>query len=214
MKNRMNKFTALILALAVILSPAACGQKAAPETETKPEPETADTEKNEQAQETEAPAEKVLVVYFSATGTTKGVAEKIAAVTDADLFEIVPVNGYTDGDLDWHDSKSRTTHEQNDKSARPEIAGEPVSLEGYTTVFVGFPIWWGEEPRIMDTFAESYNFDGLTVIPFCTSGSSGIGKSGQNLAELAKSGTWLDGKRLPSNVSEEDLQAWIDGLKS
>ena len=155
-----------------------------------------------------------MVVYFSATGTTKGVAEKIAEVTDADLFEIVPVIGYTDGDLDWHDSKSRTTYEQNDKSARPEIAGEPVSLEGYTTVFVGFPIWWGEEPRIMDTFAESYNFDGLTVIPFCTSGSSGIGKSGQNLAELAKSGTWLDGKRLPSNVSEADLQAWIDGFKS
>jgi flavodoxin len=214
MKNVLNQAIKLFLALAVTLSFTACGNNAKPEEPENPVPETADTEKNEQTQETEAPGEKVLVVYFSATGTTKGVAEKIASVTGGDLYEIVPVNKYSDDDLNWHDSKSRTTYEQNDKSARPEIAGEPVSLEGYTTVFVGFPIWWGEEPRIMDTFAESYNFDGLTVIPFCTSGSSGIGKSGQNLAELAKSGAWLDGKRLPSNVSEADLQTWIDGLKS
>ena len=154
-----------------------------------------------------------LVVVFSATGTTKGVAEKIASITDADLYEIIPAEPYSDADLNWNDKNSRTTIEQNDASVRPAISGEAISLEGYKTIYIGYPIWWGEEPRIMDTFVESYNFDGITMIPFCTSGGSGIGRSGKNLAEHAGSGNWLEGDRLQGSVSEEDLQSWIDGLQ-
>ena len=155
----------------------------------------------------------VLVAFFSATGTTKGVAERIASVTGGDLYEIVPANPYSAADLNYNDRSSRSTKEQNDKSARPEIGSADISLEGYTTIYLGFPIWWGEEPRILDTFAEKYKFDGITVIPFCTSGGSGIGRSGPNMAALAGSGTWLDGKRFSGNVSEADLKSWIESLK-
>ncbi|MBR7070970.1 MAG: flavodoxin [Clostridia bacterium] len=156
---------------------------------------------------------KVLVVVFSATGTTRGVAEKIAAIENADLYEIKAAQEYTSDDLNWHDSSSRSTLEQNDKNARPEIGSESISLEGYEKIYIGFPIWWGEEPRILDTFVERYSFDGITMIPFCTSSSSGIGRSRQNLAEHAGSGNWLEGKRFGGSVSEADLQTWIDSLK-
>lgn len=159
------------------------------------------------------PSKDALVVFFSATGTTKGVAEKIAAIEDADLYEIKAAEEYTSEDLDWNDSNSRSTREQNDPSVRPEIGSEAVSLEGYSTIYVGYPIWWGEEPRIMDTFVESYDFKDITMIPFCTSSSSGIGRSGKNLADNAGSGNWLDGQRFGSGTSEEELKAWIDGLK-
>ncbi len=153
------------------------------------------------------------MVVFSATGTTKGVAKKIAAVTGADFYEIIPALVYSDADLNYNDSSSRSTKEQNDKNARPAIGSDTLDLSGYKTIYIGFPIWWGEEPRIMDTFVESYNFDGITLIPFCTSGSSGIGRSGSNMESLAGSGTWLDGIRFSGNVSEDDLKSWIDGLQ-
>ena len=156
---------------------------------------------------------KVLVVVFSATGTTKGVADKIAAIEDADVYEIKAKQEYTQADLNWNDRNSRSTKEQNDKRSRPEIGSERISLDGYEKVYIGFPIWWGEEPRIVDTFVESYSFDGITVIPFCTSSSSGIGRSGRNLEENAKSGKWLDGKRFPGGVSEAELKKWIDSMK-
>ena len=159
------------------------------------------------------PGKVINVVYFSATGTTKGVAEKIAGITGADTYEIKAAQEYTDADLNWNDSDSRSTKEQNDSSVRPEIGSDAISLDGYTTVYIGYPIWWGEEPRIMDTFVESYNFDGITLIPFCTSGGSGIGRSGQNLADNAGSGTWLEGKRFGGGVSEDELRSWIDGLQ-
>ncbi len=164
---------------------------------------------------TESPEENggTLVVYFSATGTTKGVAEKIAGITGADTYEIKAAQEYTDADLNWNDSSSRSTKEQNDSSARPEIGSDAVSLDGYTTIYIGYPIWWGEEPRIMDTFVESYSFDGITMIPFCTSSSSGIGRSGQNLADNAGTGTWLDGKRFGSGASEDEIRSWIEGLQ-
>ena len=164
----------------------------------------------------EAPAaahSDVLVAYFSATGTTKGVAERIASVTGGDLYEILAAQPYTEADLNYNDNSSRSTSEQNDKSVRPEIGSDDISLEGYTTIYLGFPIWWGEEPRILDTFVEKYNFDGITVIPFCTSGSSGIGRSGSNMEELAGSGTWLQGERFSGGVSEEELKSWIEGLQ-
>ena len=155
----------------------------------------------------------VLVVYFSATGTTKDVAEKIAGITSADTYEIKAAEEYSDADLNWNDSNSRSTKEQNDSSVRPEIGSETVSLDGYTTIYIGYPIWWGEEPRIMDTFAESYSFDGITMIPFCTSSSSGIGRSGQSLADNAGTGTWLDGKRFGAGASEDEIRSWIEGLQ-
>ena len=175
----------------------------------------------EKAPETEAPAAEtpatethsdVLVAFFSATGTTKGVAERIASVTGGDLYEILAAEPYTSDDLNYNDNDSRSTKEQNDKNVRPEIGSEDISLEGYTTIYLGFPIWWGEEPRILDTFVEKYSFDGITVIPFCTSGGSGIGRSGPNMEALAGTGTWLDGQRFDGNVSEADLQSWIEGL--
>ena len=155
----------------------------------------------------------ILVAYFSATGTTKGVAEKIAAITGGDLYEIQAAEPYTEDDLNYNDSSSRATKEQKDKDARPEIGSEDISLEGYITLYLGFPIWWGEEPRILDTFVEKYCFEGITVIPFCTSGSSGIGRSGPNMEALAGNGTWLEGQRFSGSVTEEDLQSWIEELK-
>ena len=213
--NMKIKISALLFAVLLVLSLAACaGSTADPMATAQPESATAQSpqeDPTDAAPETTAePGEsKVLVVYFSATGTTKGVAEKIADITNADLYEIKAAQAYTDVDLNWHDSSSRTTKEQNDKSIRPEIASEKLSLDGYTTVFIGYPIWWGEEPRILDTFAESYDFDGITVIPFCTSGGSGIGRSGKSLEENANSGNWLEGARFGGSVSEAELQSWI-----
>ena len=192
-------------------------EETAEEAASEASAEAAAEEPSEEAEAVteEAPAEpsEVLVAYFSATGTTKGVAERIAAVTGGDLYEILAAEPYSDADLNYNDSSSCSTKEQNDKSARPEIGSEDISLDGYTTVYLGFPIWWGEEPRILDTFVEKYSFEGITVIPFCTSGSSGIGRSGPNMEALAGSGTWLEGKRFGGNVSEADLQSWIEGLK-
>ena len=194
-----------VLALALMLVLCACGADTA-STAPEGDAESADTAAVQTAEG------KTLVVYFSATGTTKGVAEKIAAITGGDLYEIEAAQPYTEEDRNWHDDNSRTTHEQNDPSFRPEIGSELPSLEGYDTVYLGFPIWWGQEPRIMDTFVESCDFDGITVIPFCTSGSSGIGSSGKNLEANAGSGTWLSGERFGGGVSEDELRAWIGSL--
>lgn len=174
--------------------------------------ETTEAATSETTESTQAHKE-VLVVYFSATGTTKDVAEKIAKIEDADLYEIVPAEPYSEADLDWNDSGSRSTKEQNDSSSRPAIGSAAVSLDGYKKVYIGYPIWWGEEPRILDTFVESYKFDGLTMIPFCTSASSGLGRSGKNLEERAGSGNWLDGKRFGAGPSEDTIRSWIEDLK-
>ncbi len=160
-----------------------------------------------------ASANNTLVVYFSATGTTKGVAEKIAKLVKAELYEIVPAEPYSDADLDYTDRKSRASIESDDPQARPAIGGEPVSFEGYSTIYLGYPIWNADAPRIISTFVESHDFEGITVIAFCTSGSSGIGNSADNIAKQAGSGNWLPGQRFDGGVSEADLQSWIDGLQ-
>ncbi len=223
----MKRIFIILIAALMLIGPAACGESSpsnAPESGSDASaPESAATESSKSAesassetagsQETQTEHKTVLVAVFSATGTTKGVAEKIAAIEGADLYEIKAKQAYTSADLNWNDQNSRATKEQNDKSVRPEIGSERISLEGYEKIYIGYPIWWGEEPRIMDTFVESYSFEGITVIPFCTSGSSGIGKSGKNLADNAKSGNWLDGRRFPGSVSESELRNWIDGLK-
>ena len=154
-----------------------------------------------------------LAVYFSQTGNTKAVAEKIADIENADIYEIKASEEYTDEDLDWNDEDSRSTKEQNDSSARPEIGSETITLDGYTKIYIGYPIWWGEEPRIMDTFVESYDFDNITMIPFCTSSSSDIESSSQNLSELAGSGTWLDGMRFAGDATEDEIKEWIDSIE-
>ncbi|MBO6269614.1 MAG: flavodoxin [Clostridium sp.] len=196
---------------------AACGSSSAQAgpAETSAAETEAVTKAEEESKGEASPAAEtdVLVAYFSATGTTKGVAEKIAAVTGGDLYEILAAEPYSGADLNYNDSSSRSTKEQNDKNVRPAIGSEDISLAGYTTLYLGFPIWWGEEPRILDTFVEKYSFDGITVIPFCTSGGSGIGRSGPNMEALAGSGIWKEGKRFGGSVSESELQSWIDSLK-
>ena len=213
----MKRFLAILLTLLLVLGLAACGgsseesaEESAPEVATEAEAENQAEEPEEESAE---PEEGTLVVYFSMTGTTRGIAEKIAAITGADIYEIKAAQEYTSDDLNYNDSETRATVEQKDPTVRPEIGSDPVSLDGYTTVYIGYPIWWGEEPRIMDTFVESYNFDGKTVIPFCTSGSSSIGNSGKNLAANAGSGNWLDGQRFSGSTTEDELRGWIEGLQ-
>ncbi len=164
------------------------------------------------AESTASNAGKTLVVVFSATGTTKAVAERIVKLTGADFYEIKAAQEYSSADLNWNDSDSRTTKEQNDKSARPAIGSSDISLEGYDTVFIGYPIWWGEEPRILDTFVEKYDFTGITCVPFCTSGGSGVGRSDKNLENNSGSGNWVNGKLL-NRVSNDELSAWISEVQ-
>lgn len=157
---------------------------------------------------------KTLVVYYSASGNTKDVAEKIAKITEADLFEIEPVEPYTDDDLDWTDDDSRVSREHDDESLRDvELVSTTVdNWDSYDTVYIGYPIWWGIAAWPVDGFVEANDFTGKTVIPFCTSSSSDLGESGKLLAEAAGTGTWLEGQRFSSSASEEAVQAWIEDL--
>lgn len=155
---------------------------------------------------------KILVAYFSATNNTEGVAQKLADGLGADLYEIVPEQPYTDEDLDYGNSKSRSSVEMNDPSSRPAISGSVENMEQYDIVFIGYPIWWGEAPRIMSTFVESYDFSGKTLVAFCTSASSGFGSSDSALKSATGTATWLDGRRFSAGASAEDVLAWANGL--
>ncbi len=153
---------------------------------------------------------KALVAYFSASGVTKRLAERLADAIGADLFEIVPEQVYTDADLNWQDQKSRSSVEMKDRACRPAIASKVDNMAQYDVVFVGFPVWWYREPSIIDTFAESYEFGGKTIVPFATSGSSGIGDSGRNIGELAKGSKAEAGKRFSANASADELKEWAE----
>ena len=153
---------------------------------------------------------KALVAFFSASGVTKKLSEKLANAIGADLFEIVPEQLYTDADLNWRDKQSRSSVEMNDRSCRPAISSKVGDMSGYDVVFVGFPVWWYREPSIIDTFAESYDFSGKTIVPFATSGGSDIGDSGKNIAELAKGARVDAGRKFFVNASEADLKAWAE----
>lgn len=157
---------------------------------------------------------KILVVYYSATGSTEKVAWYIADETGADIFEIEPVNPYTDADLNWTDDSSRVVKEHDNENERKvELKETAVAdWESYDTVFIGYPIWWGIAAWPVDGFIESNDFTGKTVIPFCTSASSGLGDSVKLLADAAGTGNWQTGMRFRSNASEDDVKAWADSL--
>ena len=144
---------------------------------------------------------KTLVAYFPASGVTARAAREIAEAVGADLYEICPAEPYTDADLNWTDKKSRSTVEMNDTACRPAIAEPVANMEQYDTVFLGFPIWWYVEPRIVDTFLESYDFSGKTVIPFATSGGSGIGKAEKSLQQHCPKASWKRGKLVNSGAA-------------
>ena len=232
----MKKVITVLISLLMILSLAACGNSASqtgqPSTEEK---QTADTVNSEEPVENSANAEntdtsegqtnesenpdileeqatKVLVAYFSATNTTQGIAEHIANGLNADIYEIVPEEPYTDADLNYNDNNSRTTIEMNDSDARPAIIGSVEDMEQYDILFIGYPIWWGEAPRIVSTFVESYDFSGKTIVPFCTSGGSGVGSSATNLEQLTDGADWLPGKRLNGSDSQDTVMEWVNGL--
>ncbi|MDE7362503.1 MAG: flavodoxin [Oscillospiraceae bacterium] len=182
------------------------------DSQTQAAPEQATSTTTEENTPSEPEGTKILVAFFSATNTTKGVAQKIANAVNADLYEITPQQPYTSDDLNYHNDSSRTSIEMNDPNARPAISGSVTDMEQYDIVFVGYPIWWGDAPRIMSTFVESYSFSDKTVVPFCTSASSGVGSSASNLERQAGSGNWLSGTRLNGSASDSDISSWINGL--
>ena len=211
-----------LLAGAMALSLAACGgndsgatdgqtqEQAAPPADT-----GADTAAPETSgEETTAESGNVLVAYYSATGNTENIANYIAQATGGDLFEITPAEPYTSDDLNWSDENSRVSREYADESLRDvELTTTEVeNWDSYDTVFIGYPIWWGIAAWPVDGFVEANDFTGKTVIPFCTSSSSGLGESGELLAELAGTGDWQEGQRFRSSVSQEDVNEWVDSL--
>ena len=173
--------------------------------------ETQETEPSENP-EPESEDSKILVAYFSATGNTGRIAQQLAEELGADIYEIVPETPYTSDDLNYSDSNSRSSVEMDDPDARPGISGSVENMEQYGVVLIGYPIWWGEAPRIMSTFIENYDFSGKTLAAFCTSSSSGFGRSDSVLRESADAASWLEGIRFSSGASDEEILEWANGL--
>ena len=235
----MKKAVTLFAALAVMGMLAGCGassdtadtqaataQQTASETETEEETTAAETSEEEtseaeSAEESESSAEdagsaegKTLVVYYSATGNTEEVANYIANATGGELFELEPVEPYTSEDLNWTDENSRVSieHENPDQRDVELVSTSVDDWDSVSTIYIGYPIWWGIAAWPVDTFVEANDFTGKTVIPFCTSSSSELGESGQLLADLAGTGEWLEGMRFRSGVDEEDVTSWVESL--
>lgn len=213
----MKKLTALLMGLVMLLSLAACssespsGSSSTPESSA-PESSQASEPGSESAQAPEIG--KTLVVYYSATGNTETAANYIAEATGGDLFELEPANPYTDADLNYSNEDSRVSYEHDNPDARDValVADTVENWDEYDTVFIGYPIWWGIAAWPVDGFIKANDFTGKTVIPFCTSASSGLGESDGLLAEMAGTGNWLEGQRFSSSVKEENIQTWLDGL--
>ncbi len=191
----------------------------APSSSTTTESETSSVTSSTSSSTADAPVSepaedgvKILVAYFSATNNTEGIAQKLADGLGADLYEITPEQPYTSADLDYGNSKSRSSVEMNDPSARPAISGSVENMEQYDVVLVGYPIWWGDAPRIMSTFIESYDFSGKTLAAFCTSASSGFGNSDSALRSAASGAVWLKGQRFSAGASADDVMKWANGL--
>ena len=218
----MKRTFFLLLASAMLLSLTACGSanqqgQADPPQSPAQGPENTSTVQPSEpdvGNVTDGNGGGVLVVYYSATGSTEAVAGYIANATDADTFAITPAEPYTSDDLNWRDNSSRVSREHDDASLRVmELTETTVDgWEDYDTVFIGYPIWWGIAAWPVDNFINANDFTGKTVIPFCTSSSSGLGESGDLLAELAGTGNWLEGQRFRSSVAEADVVEWVNGL--
>lgn len=155
---------------------------------------------------------KALVAFFSASGVTRQVAQKLASAAGADLFEIVPEQLYTEADLDWRNKESRSSLEMADRSCRPAVSSKVEDMAQYDTVFVGFPVWWYREPSVIDTFLEQYDLSGKKLVPFCTSGSSGPGESADNFRQLAPGADVKDGVRFASSVTDDELKKFVETL--
>lgn len=217
----MKKLIALLLSLMLVFSLAACGNnpqaaETEPATSTPMSEETQEPETSEEteAADTESTGGKTLVVYYSASGNTENVSNVIAKTLGADLFELEPVEPYSNDDLNWTNDDSRVTREHENEDERDvELVSATVdNWSEYDTVFIGYPIWWGIAAWPVDEFIETNDFTGKTVIPFATSASSGMGQSGELLAEMAGTGDWQEGQRFRSGASEDDIVAWVEGL--
>ena len=205
----MKKIVMYLLLLCMVLLLAGCGGNAVDSPTAEAAQETA--EKNVTATERED-ENRVLVAYFSATNVTEGVAESIADAMHASLYEIVPADPYTEEDLNYDQENSRSTIEMKDSTVRPAISGSVENMEQYHIIFLGYPIWWGEAPRILDTFVESYDFSGKIIVPFCTSASSALGSSASQLESLTEGAQWLAGQRFSGSSSREEIEQWLNGL--
>ena len=228
----MKRTLSLLMSLVMALSLTACSgngnSSSSQASSATPESSASDSSASEASSQapsssavsSEAQAEdtgsgsSVLVVYYSATGNTAQVAQYIADSTGGDLFEIQPVEPYTGDDLNWTDDNSRVSQEHADESLRDValVADTVDNWDQYDTVFIGYPIWWGIAAWPVDGFVEANDFSGKTVIPFCTSSSSGLDESGQLLADMAGTGDWQEGQRFRSSASQEDVQSWVDEL--
>lgn len=239
---KMKKWIVLILSFVMVLGLAACGsrQSGGGETSSRNESQSSEMETSEptepsqqegefnseatvgtqeggaetSAETPEASGGKTLVVYYSASGNTKEVADYIASAIEGELFEIVPTEIYTGADLDWTDKDSRVSREHDNEEERnvPLVADTVDNWDEYDTVFIGYPIWWGIAAWPVDSFIKANDFTGKTVIPFCTSSSSGLGESGELLKEMAGTGEWLEGIRFRSGASEETVVEWVNNL--
>lgn len=215
----MKKITSILLALVLVFSFAACSNNSdnsastANSTTSTPAGKQSTDESSDNNTDSTSNS-KILVVYYSATGSTKAIAETIADTTGADLFEITPVDPYTSDDLNWTNDNSRVSVEHNDESKRdvPLTKTTPDNWADYDTVFIGYPIWWGIAAWPVNNFVEGNDFTGKTVIPFCTSSSSGLGQSGDLLADMAGTGNWQDGERFSSGASSSKVESWVNGL--
>lgn len=226
----MKKFLSIILSSVLLFGLTACGSSSDTASANSSENTSAASENDltsadtasdetdeassESGSETETNGSNVLVVYYSASGNTERVAMDIAAAAGADLFEIVPEEVYTSGDLDWTDPDSRVSREHDDESLRdvPLTTTTVENWDSYDTVFIGYPIWWAIAAWPVDNFVKDNDFSGKTVIPFATSATSGMGQSGQLLADMAGSGDWQEGQRFRSGASADDVQAWVSEL--
>lgn len=222
--KKFKHFLGILLSGALLFALSACGQSAPPQSQAPAQNQESISAENsaeispseDYNPETAADAQKgkTLVVYYSATGSTKAVAGYIANTVGGDIFEIAPVEPYTSGDLDWTDDTSRVNREHDDPSLRTvELVSNTVdNWDSYDTVFIGYPIWWGIAAWPIDSFVTANDFTDKTVIPFCTSTSSEFGESGQLLADMSGTGVWSDGQRFPSNASEKNVTDWVNGL--
>lgn len=218
----VQKFGSLLLAALMILSLTACGSKTnntpaqTPSNDTPAESTPSETPDDATVGDSDSTTSggKVLVVYYSASGNTKRVAEDIAETAGGDLFEITPTEPYTSDDLNWTNSDSRVSREHDDESLRdvPLTTTEVENWDDYDTVFIGYPIWWGIAAWPVDNFVKENDFTGKTVIPFCTAATSGIGDSGNLLEEMTGTGDWKEGERFHGGASESDISSWIDSL--